>query len=219
MNPHIKQSLMLCSLLSLLAMWGCTQKAPATGVYLLLDTSGTYTQELKKTQQIIHYYLANLKSGDSLAVARIDSGSFSEKDIIAKVTFDHRPSRANDQKRQFATTISKFIETVKSSAYTDINGGLLLASEYLNETQADKKVVMVFSDMQEELPKDYKRDFDLSLTNYEVIALNVTKLRSDNQDPTLYMERMNKWQTRIEQSGGKWRMVNDLEREDSLALD
>ena len=204
--------------LLLSGLLACTNQKPTTGLYMLLDTSGTYTKELKKAQQIIHYYLANLEPGDSFAVARIDSGSFSEKDIVAKVTFDHRPSRANEQKRVFATTISDFIDSVKSSAYTDINGGLLLASEYLEETQADRKVVMVFSDMQEELPKGYKRDFNLSLNNYEVVALNVTKLRSDNQDPRQYMDRMAKWQLRVEESGGSWRVINDLEREDSLAL-
>lgn len=204
--------------LILIGLMACTENKPTTGVYMLLDTSGTYTKELKKAQQIIHYYLANLNPGDSFAVARIDSGSFSEKDIIAKVTFDRRPSRANEQKRLFATTIADFIDGVKSSAYTDINGGLLLASEYLNETQANRKVVMVFSDMQEELPKGYKRDFNLSLNDYEVVALNVTKLRTDNQDPKQYMDRMAKWQLRVEESGGTWRVINDLEREDSLAL-
>lgn len=210
--------ILFIALLTLVTLGGCTEQKPNTGLYLLLDTSGTYTKELKKAQQIIHYYLANLEPGDSFAVARIDSGSFSEKDIIAKVTFDHRPSRANEQKRVFAATINDFINTVESSAYTDINGGLLLASEYLNETQADRKIVMVFSDMQEELPKGYKRDFELKLSDYEVVALNVTKLRSDNQDPQQYMDRMTQWQTRVEQSGGKWRMINDLEREDSLSL-
>ncbi|GAA6134434.1 hypothetical protein NBRC116188_12230 [Oceaniserpentilla sp. 4NH20-0058] len=205
-------------LLSALLLFGCTNKKPTTGLYLLLDTSGTYTQELKKAQQIINYYLAQLNPGDSFAVARIDSGSFSESDIIAKVTFDHRPSRANEQKRVFSATISTFIDTVKSSAYTDISGGLLLAKEYLAETGADKKVILVFSDMQEELPKGYNRDFELNLPNYEVIAINVTKLRSDNQDPTQYMKRLKDWQLKVEKSGGKWRMINDLEREQSLAL-
>ena len=203
---------------AILFLSGCTQQKPTTGLYLLLDTSGTYTKELKKAQQIIHYYLAELQPGDSFAVARIDSGSFSESDIVAKVTFDHRPSRANEQKRAFSATIAQFIDNVKSSAYTDISGGLLLAKEYLDEAGADKKVILVFSDMQEELPKNYNRNFDLNLPDFEVIALNVTKLRSDNQDPTQYMERLKKWQQKVEQSGGKWRMINDLEREQSLAL-
>ncbi len=208
----------LLVILSCLVLSGCTEKKPATGLYLLLDTSGTYTKELKKAQQIIHYYLANLGPGDSFAVARIDSGSFSEKDIVAKVTFDHRPSQANEQKRIFAQAIAHFIETIKSSAYTDINGGLLQASEYLDETSASRKIVMIFSDLKEELPKGYNRNFDLTLSGYEVIALNVTKLNSDNRDPQQYMKRLDYWQNRIETSGAQWRVVNDLEREKALAL-
>lgn len=209
---------LIITLSCLVLLNGCTQPKPTTGLYLLFDTSGTYTKELKKAQQIIHYYLAQLEPGDSFAVARIDSGSFSETDIIANVTFDKRPSRANEQKRAFSVTLSKFIETVKSSAYTDISGGLLLAKEYLSETGADKKVILIFSDMQEELPKGYKRNFELELPGYQVIAINVTKLRSDNQDPTQYINRLKSWQQKLEKSGATWRMINDLEREQSLAL-
>ena len=196
----------------------CTEQKPTTGVYLLLDTSGTYTQELKKAQQIIHYYLAQLGPADSFAVGRIDSGSFSEKDIIAKVTFDLRPSRANEQKRVFAQSINEFVTTAKSSAYTDITGGLLLASEYLNETQSQRKIVFIFSDMKEELPKGYKRDFNLHLPEYEVVAINVTKLRSDNKDPKRYLKRLSGWKKKVETAGASWRIINDVDREGALAL-
>lgn len=95
------------------------------GVYMLLDTSGTYTQELTKAQSIMNYVLAKLDSADVFAVARIDTASFSEKDIIAKVSFDEQPSRANQQKRAFLENINRFVRDVKSSTYTDITGGLL----------------------------------------------------------------------------------------------
>lgn len=203
---------------ALFSLTACTDQKPSTGVYLLLDTSGTYTKELKKAQQVIHYYLGNLNPGDSFAVARIDSGSFSEKDIIAKATFDLRPSRANEQKRAFADTINTFVNSVESSAYTDISGGMLQASEYLNEVGAQRKIILVFSDLKEELPKGYKRDFTLSLPEYEVIALNVTKLRSDNRDPKEYMERMSKWKTKVETGGASWRIINDMDREGALAF-
>ena len=101
-----------------------------TGVYLLLDTSGTYTRELRKAQQIINYLLGTLGPGDSLVVARIDSGSFSEKDIVAKVTFDSRPSISNNQKKMFAQTEDKFEKSVRGSKYTDITGVLLQAIDY-----------------------------------------------------------------------------------------
>jgi len=208
----------LLTLAAIFMLPGCSEQKPSTGVYLLLDTSGTYTQELKKAQQVIHYYLGNLNPGDSFAVARIDSGSFSEKDIIAKATFDLRPSRANDQKRAFAETINTFVNSVESSAYTDISGGLLQASEYLNEVGAQRKIVLIYSDLKEELPQGYKRDFTLSLPEYEVIALNVTKLRSDNRDPKEYMERMNTWKLKVETGGAHWRVINDLDREGALAF-
>lgn len=210
--------LICLSLLMTLFTTSCTEQRPSTGVYLLLDTSGTYTKELKKAQQIIHYYLAELGPSDSFAVGRIDSGSFSEKDIIAKVTFDLRPSRANEQKRVFAQNINEFVQTAKSSSYTDISGGLLLASEYLNETQSARKVIFIFSDMKEELPEGYKRDFNLQLPGYEVVAINVTKLRSDNKDPKRYLRRLKDWQTKVETAGASWRIINDVDREGSLAL-
>lgn len=189
------------------------------GVYLLLDTSGTYTDELQKAQQIINYLLASLESGDTFVVARIDSGSFSEKDIVAKVELDSRPSTANQQKREFAANINNFVESVQSSAYTDISGGLLQAIEYLNEADVGNKYVFIFSDLKEELPADFVRDFDLTLDGFTVKALNVTKLRSDNVNPQEYLGRVADWEARIEQGGGTWGIVNDLDRPDALALE
>ena len=80
-----------------LALAGCSgEAAPSSrGVYLLMDTSGTYTKELHNAQAIINAILAKLEPGDSFAVARVDTGSFSEKDIVARVTFDERPSVTN----------------------------------------------------------------------------------------------------------------------------
>ena len=189
------------------------------GVYLLLDTSGTYTEELKLAQGIINYLLADLESGDNFAVARIDSGSFSEKDIIAKVELDPRPSTANKQKREFAADIDNFVQSVRSSAYTDISGGLLQAIEYLNEADVGSKYIFIFSDLKEELPAEFVRDFELNLDGFKVKALNVTKLRSDNVNPQEYLQRVADWQHKVEQGGGSWGIVNDLDRPDALALD
>ena len=193
---------------------GCTEepKNYTRGVYMLLDTSGTYTKELRKAQIIINYILANLNPGDTFAVARIDSGSFSEKDIIQKVTLDGRPSVSNNQKRAFAQKIDEFVKTVKSSPYTDISGGLLQAVEYLNETGSGKKTVLIFSDMQEELMKGHVRDFPIQLAGFDVVALNVTKLRGDQIDPREYLNRMDHWAAKVQENGGNWRIINDLDK-------
>jgi hypothetical protein len=200
-----------------LVLSSCTPGAPRnTGVYLLLDTSGTYSAELRKAEHIILFMLSRLEPSDSLAVARIDTGSFSEKDIVAKATFDDRPSTANRQKRSFAGQVKQFVNSSSASPYTDITGGLLQAIEFLNEKGAGRKEILIFSDLKEDLAKGYVRDVPLKLEGFEVVALNVTKLRSDNFDPREYMQRVEEWRSRVEQNGGRWRMINDLDRLDGL---
>jgi len=192
-------------------------KVKNRAVYLLLDTSGTYTAELAKAQSIINYLLATLTSGDSIAVAKIDSGSFSEKDIVAKATFDLRPSTANDQKRLFKLKIDKFISNIKhGSRNTDITGALLQASDFVNETQASEKLVLIFSDLEEDLSKGHIRNFPIEMQNIKVVALNVTKLRSDNIDPREYKKRLVAWKSRVENGGGHWQVLNDLERLETI---
>jgi hypothetical protein len=201
----------------LLFLSGCADTTShSQGIYMLIDISGTYQHEVKKAQAIINYLLGMLQPGDSLAVARIDSASFSEKDIISKMTFDNRPSVSNKQKRLFKQKIDDFVATVKGSSYTDITGGIVQAVEYLNETGSGNKFILIFSDLKEELVKGHIRDFPIQLSGCRVVALNVTKLRSDNVDPREYYKRVEAWQTRIESGGGHWRALNDLERLDAI---
>src|SRR5512136_783680 len=115
------KKLSLCMLFVALLLSACgDNRAHSQAVYMLVDTSGTYAREMKKASKIINYLLATLNPGDSLAVAKVETRSFTEKDIVAKVTFDKRPSQATSQKRAFKTSIEAFAEGVKGSAYTDI---------------------------------------------------------------------------------------------------
>jgi hypothetical protein len=201
----------------LLLTGACTASAPHnTGVYLLLDTSGTYRAELDKAQHVILFTLSRLASSDSFAVASIDTGSFSEKDIVAKATFDDRPTTANLQKRAFAGRVKEFVSDTRSSSHTDITGGLLQAIEFLNEKGSGRKAILIFSDLKEDLDDGYIRDVPLDFKGFEVVALNVTKLRSDNYDPREYLNRVEAWRSRVERGGGQWRVINDLERLDGL---
>ncbi len=209
---------LLLAMVLMVAIGGCSEPTSRSrGYYMLVDTSGTYTQEIAKAQQIINYVLANLQPGDSFAVARIDTGSFSEKDIIAKITFDTRPSVTNQQKRAFQKTVDDFVTGLKKgSAHTDVSGGLLQAVEYLNEAGTGRKTVLIFSDLEEDLAKGYVRDFTIPVKGFDVVAVNVTKLRSDNYDPRDYLNRLENWRKRVEGAGGHWRVINDLERLDPL---
>jgi len=196
---------------------GCVDsRSQAHAVYVLVDTSGTYANEAGKAQLIVNYLLGTLQPGDSLAVARVKSRSFSEKDIVAKATFDARPTQANAQKRVFRDQVGSFLQTVQGSAYTDITGGLIQGAEFLNETGAGKKTILIFSDLKEDLEAGYVRDIAVPVDGFDVVALNVTKLRSDNVDPREYIERLESWRQRVEAEGGTWRVINDLDRLEAL---
>ncbi len=210
--------LVIIMIVALTVVSGCSRhnKARDHGVYMLLDTSGTYTEQLTDAQRIINYILSELEPGDTFAVARIDTGSFSGKDIVHLQTFDTRPSQANAQRRKFRETIDTFVKEVKPSSYTDITGGILQAIEHLNEVGAGNKTILIFSDMKEDLKEGYVRDIPLQLDGFNVVALNVIKLSSDNVDPRKYMNRLEEWQNRVDSGGGQWKVVNDMERLESV---
>lgn len=198
------------------AIGGCSSGNHNKAVYLLLDTSGTYAQEVERANAIVNYLLGTLETGHSLAVARIDSASFSEEDIVQRVTFEGQPSKANDQKRAFRGAMTAFFDELESAQFTDIRGGLLQASEWLKETGAGERHILIFSDLKEELPPGHKRDFELPLADTHVVALNVAKLRPDQIDPQLYLDRVELWRQRVETAGGTFRTVNDLSRLEGL---
>jgi hypothetical protein len=88
--------------------------------------------------------------------------------------------------------------------------------EFLNEKEPGRKTVFIFSDLKEDLQAGYVRDIELPLEGFEVVALNVTKLRSDNIDPREYLDRLETWRKRVEDAGGTWRVINDLDRLEAL---
>ncbi|MEJ2452463.1 MAG: VWA domain-containing protein, partial [Gammaproteobacteria bacterium] len=73
-------------------------------------------------------------------------------------------------------------------------------------------LILIFSDLKEELRPGYVRNIPLKLKGFQVIAVNVTKLRSDNVDPREYMNRLAKWKSKVVTGGGSWKVINDLER-------
>ena len=209
-------TLLLVSLL--LAAAGCTQVggAHAKAVYVLLDVSGSYNQKLDDANPVINYLLGTLVSGDTITVAKIDSASFTEKDVVAKVTFDDRPSVANEQKRALRARLDEFFRDRKPSNNTDVSGALLQAAQSLDETNAGKRYILVFSDLDQDLPKGYVRNSKLPLQGAEVLAVDVTKERADNMDPQRYVDRLNHWQKVVTADGGKWQVVNDVDRLDRV---
>ena len=108
----------------------------------------------------------------------------------------------------------------QASTLESRSGGLIQGAEFLNETGAGKKTIIVFSDMQEDLDKVTIRNFPIRLDNIRVIAVNVTKLNTDNIDPRRYLGRLDAWHKRVKAAGAaEWRVINDIERLDGIFAD
>lgn len=208
----MKGAAALCALIALIGgMLGCFVGVDRSqGVYLLLDTSGAHAAEMKKAQEVIYFLLRTLQPGDTLFVSRIDTGSFSEKNIIAKARFDQRPSVTNAQKRSFQKKIDAFLTSVSGGKYADISGGILQAIESMNESRAGSKYILIFSDLEEEPAKGYGRDVPLALNGFQVVAFDMTQLRDDKYDPKNYLERVDEWRQKTEKGGGQWRFIKDM---------
>jgi hypothetical protein len=199
-------------LLGLLA--GCGEPPNNTrAAFVLIDISSGYAAEMEKARTLTNYLLAGMNSGDSIAIAFIDNSSFSERNMIARTTFDHRPSVTHQQKREVRVLLDTFMERFRvPSHHSDITGGVLLAAAHLDELNAGKSYLFILSDLHEDLPPWLKRDMPVPLIDVQVVAVNVKRQRSDNHDPQAYQQRLAQWQQRVENGGGRWRVVNDLAR-------
>jgi hypothetical protein len=186
----------------------CSVPRETRAVYVLLDIPVSSDQQFDKMQGILRHLLGSLQPGESLALARIDSNSFNEKDIIARMSFDLRPSVANSQKRAFLESIEHFRTSIRSSKYTDFTGGILQAIEYLNETRASQRFILIVSDLKEEIKKGQIRDFPISFEGIHVMAINIDKL--DNENTGEYQHRVQKWSQRVVRGGGNWEKIDDL---------
>lgn len=201
---------------STLALASCAGEArydQAIGV--LIDVSGTYADQKAETVQLIKRdILPHMIPGDTLLVIRIDSESYDRRNVEALLTLDSRPSRANAQKLALSQQLDAFAQRHENASHTDIPGAIMLASEYLREIGAGSSALVVFSDMQEDLPKGARRKLAADeLRDTHVVAMNVKRLQRDTQDPAVFRRRLSTWEERLKQAGAlEWRSFMDAEK-------
>jgi hypothetical protein len=191
----------------------------AQAVCALVDVSGTYADQRPEVVNVIkHGILPKLMPGDSLFVIRIDSESYKKDNLVGQMTLDVRPSKANAEKLAFSQTLEEFARKPMRSKFTDIRGAMMLGSEYLKETGAGTKTMVIFSDMEEELPKGVHRDLAADeFKGMRILAMNVKKLNADNANPTVYRSRIAQWQKQVTTHGAKeFSMVLEPEKLDEL---
>lgn len=209
----MKKIIKISVVAALLLGAGCSDsKQYETAMCALIDVSGTYAHEKSNVVRAIKAgLLPGLEPGDSLFFITIDSNSYNEEDLRAKVTLDYIPSKANDQTLAFAKTLDEFAKTDLRSKHTDISGAMMLCSDYLKNTGSGNRAIIVFSDMKEELAPGLKRDFKpTEFEGTDIAALNVIKLNKDSTDPEIYRQRMIDWEKRVMAAGAKsWTMIID----------
>jgi hypothetical protein len=200
-------------LLALAVLASCgDERSYAQAVSVLVDVSGTYAKQKPQVAELVKKgILPSLQPGDSIMLITIDSESYEQANVEVSVTLDPRPSHANAQKLAFAKQLDAFAERQAGSKFTDIQGAMMLASERLRETGAGTQTIVAFSDMRQDLPAGYKREFaEKEFSGIRVAAVNVTQLAPDNSDPMKYRERLESWGERISKSGAQeWRVIVD----------
>ncbi len=172
-------------------------------ICVLIDISGTYADQKGEVVRILKRdVLPSMVPGDTLIVIQIDSKSYEKDNLVALMTLDARPSRANAQKLALAHRLDDFAKSDMRSRYTDIPGAMMLGTEYLRERVAGSRVMLVFSDMAEDLPKGAKRKMSESeFEGIQVVAMNVKRLQGDAADPEVFRTRLAGWEKRVTKSG------------------
>ena len=180
-------------------------KSYETSYCALVDVSGTYAGEKGSVVKTIKAGIVpQMIPGDSLFFVMIDSNSYSEENLVTKLTLDYRPTTANEQKLAVAKKLDEFGKGNAYSKLTDVSGGLMLCADYLKSTKSGTQVMFVFSDMNEELPKGVVRKFaDDEFNGIDIVAMNIIKLNKDSANPQVYRKRLDDWSKRTTDSGAR----------------
>jgi hypothetical protein len=91
---------------------------------------------------------------------------------------------------------------------------MMLGSDYLSEIPAESRVMLVFSDLEQDLAAGTQRavgehEFD----GIQVVAMNVKRLNADNADPARFRGRLASWESRVTAGGATgWRAIMDAQQ-------
>ncbi len=204
---------LVTGLLSSLLLVGCTEsRSYEQAVCVLIDVSGTYADEKAEVVKLLKRdVLPGMVPGDTLMLVRIDSQSYEKENLELMLTLEARPSRANAQKLALAQQLDSFASEPGSSKYTDIPGAMMLAAEYLREIPSGSRVMLIFSDLAEDLPAGTQRQLGESeFEGISVVAMNVKRLEKDGRNPEVFRKRLSEWEKRvIAAKATGWRTLMD----------
>ena len=190
---------------------GCTADTNhSNGVYVLIDAGENHSLDPGYARQVILYLLQTLTPADTLAAASIGSAGFSDKDIIAAITFDQRPSIANSQKRVFRERFERFLQEKTNIPHADLSGGILQAIETLNQSAPDRKTILVVSDLKKGSNHTAARGASFQISGFTVVVLKTDNWQIDSRDTNPQLLRAENLCRKVEGGGGRCRIIDDL---------
>jgi hypothetical protein len=180
-------------------------------IYVLHDISGTYFRELPENVVTNKSLLLQMRSRDHMAIAQIVDCSFTDRALITRLDIPDRPSERNTRITGVAGQLDRFRAAAKQTAYTDIRGALLQAAAELRASNAAQRLLVVFSDLQEDPAPTCRRDPNapIDLKGIAVVAVNVAKLEADNRNPQGYFARLDGWKSFVQSNGGQFAVISD----------
>ena len=202
-----------------LVLAACEERsATASAVYGLLDVSKSYFREVDKALRTLRVTMGFMRAHDSFAVAEIGACSFTDDALLLSFTAPDRPTERQRLVAAYGQKLADHGRSVKPANFTDIRGALLQAAQTLAARQAATRTIVLFSDLEEELPPNCRRDVALpaTLRGMDVIATNVTRLPEDNRDPARYARRLDGWRQLVEAAGARWKVAPDVAEVTSL---
>ena len=187
---------------------GCMEAGHrSAGVYVLLDAAENHPQESNVAREVIPLLLQILMPADTLAAASIATANFSEKDIIARVTFDQRPSMANSQKRAFLARFDRFVQTAANSRNADISGGMIQAIDFLNRSDPESKTILILADLRKIPTGGTTRDMPFQLAGFNVVVLQTSKSQPDSRAVKTVQRRWEQFRKQVESGNGSYQVI------------
>ncbi len=163
------------------ALLACATSLPSRAIYILIDTSGTYYAQHARVFQALRSIILRLRTGDVIRIAQINECSFTEDAVLATFVMPEKERAVNNAKRAMIGELERVRKSLLRAGFTDITGSILAAADFLSTVTAQKRIILMFSDLREDLSTVCTREAaDLTLKGISVAAAFVIKLPGDN---------------------------------------
>jgi hypothetical protein len=204
----MKWALAILLLAQVAGIAGCIEPARTPrAAYLLIEAPRLRSEQ---AQAVVSYLLGALQPGESFGIACLGTGNFSDRDTIASVSLDARPSVATQQKRLLKKRFDEFTFSPRPAGRLDLAGALLYAVAQLGETNADERYLLILADLGREQIPEPMRDFPLQMDGCRVIPIIVENQELTGRQQAAALKRLEAWEDWVEAGGGDWQLMNDL---------